>query len=121
MLTINDLKTKSDVPVIIADQNGLITYINACFEKTFHWRAEELVEKSLTAIIPQELHDAHHLGFSRFIKTGTPTLLNKKITLKILMGNGMEVDVEHFIIADNEEGVWKFGAMISPPEGFSDG
>jgi len=114
MTTIKELRDTTDLPVVIANQNGLITYINARFEKTFHWTASELIGKSLTTIIPEKLHDAHNLGFSRFIKTNKPTLLNRKLTLKLLTGDGTEVETEHFIIAEKEDDIWIFGAIISP-------
>ena len=114
MKTINELMVENDLPVVISDHNGFITYVNKGFEKFFGWSKDESIGKPLTLIIPKKLHDAHHLGFSRFITTSTPTLLNKPLNLKALTKDGREIDSEHIIIAEKKDDKWVFGATIRP-------
>ena len=99
---------------MIADQQGLITYVNGRFEAAFGWNADEIIDKPLTTIIPQNLHDSHHLGFSRFLATGNPTILNQPLKLKTVAKDGREFDAEHRIIAEQQKGKWVFGATIRP-------
>lgn len=114
MNTLNDMKRETGVPVIIADQQGYITYTNDRFEEIFGWTRDEALGQPLTIIIPRNLRDSHHMGFSRFLTTGTPTLLNKALNLKAVTKAGVEMDCEHFIIAEKEQNRWVFGATLKP-------
>ncbi len=115
-MTMDQLRSETGVPVVIADHDGSITYVNARFEAIFGWKSEEIVGQPLTTIIPKNLHDAHHLGFSRFLMTGKPTLLNQPLKLKAVTKDGREFDSEHIIVAEQQEGQWVFGATIRPLE-----
>jgi len=115
MLTIDALKAETAVPVIIVDHDGTVVHINQIFEKTWGWQKEQLVGKSLTSIIPDNLRDAHNMGFSRFAVTGNPTILNQALELVILKADGKETPAEHYIIAEKINGSWVFGATIKPP------
>ncbi|MCZ6491496.1 MAG: PAS domain S-box protein [Acidobacteria bacterium] len=114
MKSISQLRRETDVPVVLADHQGFITYLNERWQVVFGWSPEELIGKTLTTIIPSSLRDAHNLGFSRFLSTGQPTLLNRFVRLKVKAKDGQEVDCEHFIIAEQHQGQWVFGAMIRP-------
>ena len=114
MSSINDIKKEANLPVVIADERGLITSINKSFEDVFGWQKNEIIGKPLATIIPKSLHDAHHLGFSRFLTTGKPTLLNQPLKLKAIKKDGKEFNAEHIIVAEEENGKWIFGATIRP-------
>ena len=114
MLTIDALKAETAVPVIIVDHEGTITQINRAFESTWGWKKEKLVGKTLATIIPGNLRDAHHMGFSRFLLSGKPTILNQALELVIVLADGSEAAAEHFIIAEIIEDNWVFGATIKP-------
>ena len=114
MKTIDDMLRETGVPVVVADQQGLITQVNARFEAVFGWQGQEIIGKSLTTIIPRRLHDSHHLGFSRFLTTGTPTLLNQPLRLQAVTKTGHEIDAEHLIVAEQRQGQWVFAATIRP-------
>lgn len=113
-MTIDELKRITDLPVVIADQEGVITYVNARFEHVFGWTRSQIAGKLLTVLIPSNLHDAHHLGFSRFLTTGKPTLLNQPLTLKAVTKDKRIFDAEHIIVAEQRDGHWVFGATIRP-------
>jgi len=117
--TIDEMKRVTDLPVVIADHEGFITYVNEPFQLVFGWNSDEILGKTLTTIIPRGLHDAHNLGFSRFLLTGTPTLLGQHLTLKAITKDGTEFEAEHYIIAEHQEDQWGFGAVIRPLRGGS--
>jgi PAS domain S-box-containing protein len=113
-MTMDQLKSEVGLPVVIVDRDGSISYVNKRFEMIFGWKPEEIVGQPLTIIIPKNLHAAHHLGFSRFLLTEEPTLLNQPIKLKAVAKDGKEFDSEHLIMAEQQEGEWVFGATIRP-------
>lgn len=114
MATIEELKRETGLPVVIADGQEAITQVNERFEAVFGWRANEILGKPLTTIIPKNFHDAHHLGFSRFLTTGKPTLLNQPLKLNAVTKDGREFEAEHTITAEQRQGQWMFGATIRP-------
>lgn len=114
MSTIDEMRRRSDLPVVVADHQGFVTHVNEQFEKTFGWKKDEIIGKALTTIIPKNLHDSHHLGFSRFLTTGKPTLMNQPLNLKAIAKDGREFDSEHIIVAEQQGGQWVFAATIRP-------
>ena len=50
----------SDDAIISKDLNGVVTSWNPCAEKMFGYKAEEIVGKPITTIIPPELHEDEH-------------------------------------------------------------
>ena len=114
MSTLAALRRISDVPVILADHDGFITYINQQFEQVFGWTSSAIVGQPLSVIIPANLRDAHHLGFSRFLETGQTHILHQPLALKAVTKDGRVFDAEHTIIAEQHNQQWAFGATIRP-------
>ena len=112
MVTIEELVSEKEVPVVIADHQGIITHVNVAFTETFEWRPDDLIGELITVIIPSTLQDSHHLGFSRFLTTGEPTLLNQPLDLEIVFASGRIEKAQHFIVAEQSNGSWVFGAKI---------
>ena len=98
--------------LVVADQRGLIAHVDAPLARALGWRADELVGLPLTTIIPPHLRDAHHLGFSRFLKTHQPTLLERTLSLSVATRAGDELSAEHVITAIRIEAGWLFAAAI---------
>lgn len=113
-MTIDELRRQADAAFICSDHEGRVTDVNAAFTALLGWSREEILGRPLTVIIPENLRDAHHLGFSRFLTTNKPTLLNMPLSLKALTKDGRVFDAEHFIVAENKEGLWSFAARIRP-------
>ena len=113
-MTIDEAMRETAVPVVVADDQGLITYVNQRFERVFGWRPGEIVGSPLTMVIPKAFHDAHNLGLSRFLLTGKPVLLNRPIALKAVTRDGQELEAEHYIVAEQRQGRWVLGATIRP-------
>lgn len=112
----NSLLKEQKLPLIVSNQSGSVTYINQSFSRYFGWTSEDVVGQPLTIIIPPHLRDAHHLGFSRFLTTEQPTLLNKPLLLAIITKEGKQLNAEHLILACKKNGEWNFAATITPVE-----
>ena len=112
LMTFEKLMKEELLPVVAIDQNSFFIRINQAFEREYGWSAEELLGKSITEIIPTYLRDAHQIGFSRFIVTEQPTLLGKRLQLKVLYKDGTERDAEHYIVGQKTNGNWQFAASI---------
>ena len=114
MKTVNEMVQEAEVPALMVNREGLISVVNKHFEKVFGWSSQEIVGRPLTTIIPKDLRDAHQLGFSRFLRTEKPTLLNQPLKLKAVTKEGRQFEAEHFITAEQLEDGWVFGATIRP-------
>lgn len=113
-MTVDELRRNTGLPVVSADSGGYITAVSDAFCAAYAWRREDLVGKPLTTIIPPQFHDAHHLGFSRFLATGKPTILDRPLALDVVTGDGRSVAAEHRIAAERVAGAWTFAASIRP-------
>jgi PAS domain S-box-containing protein len=114
MMTLQELKSRTDVPVLITDHQGFITFVNSAFQTTFGWQEVEILGQPLTVVIPNSYHDAHHLGFARFALTEQPTVMNHPLKLMAVTKAGQEILSEHFITAEQRLGQWMFGAILRP-------
>lgn len=113
-MRIADLRDEPGLPVVSANSDGYITAINPAFQNAYGWDPSDLIGQPLTTIIPPRFHDAHHLGFSRFLTTGKPTILDRPLTLDVVTRDGRSVAAEHRILAEQVDGVWTFAASIRP-------
>ena len=120
MKTLAEIKAISDQPVVTANEEGRITFANPPFLSTFGWDEESLVGQPLTMIIPPEYHDAHNLGFSRFLVSNKSTILNQDLPLQARDRNGNLHNITIHIVAERAGEHWEFAALISlrqePPE-----
>jgi PAS domain S-box-containing protein len=113
-MTVDHVLQVTDVAAVVADHRGLITHVNPRFEEVFGWPRSEVLGRPITIIIPKTFRDAHHIGFSRFLLTGTPTLLGRPLTLPAIARDGRVFDAEHVIVAEERQGRWVFAATIRP-------
>ncbi len=113
-MKIEEVQARTDVPVISVDNRGYVTAINDGFRAAFGWETSDLVGAPLSTIIPTDFRDTHQLGFSRFLATGQPTLLEQPLRLKIVTRDGREQEAEHYIVAAQHDGSWVFAATIRP-------
>lgn len=110
----NTQQNKIPPPVITSDTNGIITSVNSSFEKEFQWPAAKLIGQPLTRIIPKNIHDAHNLGFSRYMMSGKATLLDTPLDLMIETGTGQTIAARHLISLKEKNGQAYFSAEIIP-------
>ncbi len=95
------------------DEQGRIVYWNIRAEEMFGLTRAQAEGRSLAdTIIPERLRDAHRAGLDRFLRTGESRILNRRVELSALRGDGTECPVELTISALNEPGGWTFHAFI---------
>lgn len=111
---IAELKAVNDFPIVIANSQGLITYINDCFEQVLGWSQDDVSGQLITMILPSSFRDSHNLAFSRFQASEKATVLNHPLELMTITKNQEEVLTEHYIIAEKVEDDWLFGAVLRP-------
>ncbi len=114
MDTIDVIKSKTDVPVVVANHEGFITDINATFTAVFGWEQADIIGQPLTRILPESFGDAHNLGFSRFQSTEMATVLNHPLELMTVAKDSHEILTEHYITAEKIDGEWFFAATLRP-------
>ncbi len=111
---IAELKAIDSYPVVIANNQGLITHINQRFEEVLEWTAQDVVGELITIILPSSFRDSHNLAFSRFQSSEKATVLNHPVELLTITKSQQEIVTEHYIIAEKIEEEWIFGAMLRP-------
>lgn len=114
MKTLEKMKLETNVPVVITDEQGFVTYVNDCFTSVFGWSIAEINGQMITVIIPNGFHAPHHLGFSRFLTTSNSTILNHPLRLVGITKDGKEIEAEHLIMAEKHQGKWVFMATLRP-------
>ncbi len=88
------LEASHDAFVGIDGQGSIINW-NQAAERTFGWRAEEVMGLELTdTIIPPEHHAAHRHGLARFMATGDGEVINRRIEMPALIRSGERITVE---------------------------
>lgn len=110
-----DLRSELEHPVVIADDEGFVVYINHQFTNAYLW-GSELIGKTLADIIPINFHDSHNLGFSRFRMTEISHVANHPINAMVIAQDGRCILSEHYITAEKIEGRWYFAAQLRPLE-----
>lgn len=108
--------TYEELPVVAIDQESTFTYINDAFIKEYGWTKEDLLNKSVTKIMPGHMRDAHTVGFARYLATETSKLLCKPLPLSVMYKDGRVRESVHFIVGSKKEGIWHFAAIIDFPK-----
>jgi PAS domain S-box-containing protein len=81
--------------VISMDQHARLTYVNSAFERTFGYRAEEVIGRDLAdTIVPPALRAAHRRGLARYLETGQATILGRRIEVPAMRADGTEFPAE---------------------------
>ena len=106
------IETANDAFVSL-DEKGAVTEWNRSAELAFGWtRAEALGKRLADLIIPAELKEKHTHSLKRFVATGTPTILNKRLELKALHRDGHEFPIELTVWALHENASYSFHSFI---------
>lgn len=111
---IAELKAIGDYPIVIANNQGLITHINQRFEEVLEWTPQDVLGELITIILPSSFRDSHNLAFSRFQASEKATVLNHPVELLTITKSQQEIVTEHYIIAEKIGEEWMFGAMLRP-------
>jgi PAS domain S-box-containing protein len=109
-----DSLEQGDRPFVLADAMGRVLRINPAFERAFGWTIASLGGQPLSLILPEAFQMAHQLGFSRFQSTGHSKILAHPLRLATICSDGSTIVSEHYIVAEQWEGEWVFGATLTP-------
>jgi PAS domain S-box-containing protein len=75
--------------VISIDRRGRMTYVNSAFERTFGYRAPEVIGLELAElIVPPSLREAHRQGFAHHLATGERRILGLRIEATAMRADG---------------------------------
>ncbi len=87
------VETASDA-IITTDSAGRIILWNRTAETIFGYRADEVIDKPLTILVPERFREAHTKAFERVASTGESTVLGRALEMTALKKNGDECPVE---------------------------
>ena len=80
--------------VIVANKEGKIIFWNNASTKIFEYTKKEATGKSLTIIMPKEMHELHENGMNSFFQTGKKKIIGQTLILDAKKKNGAIVPVE---------------------------
>jgi PAS domain S-box-containing protein len=99
-LVVSEARTKAIVDsaldcVVTIDSGGRIVEWNPAAERCFGRTAAEVVGREMAEVlIPFELRDAHREGLARYLLTGEPRMMGRRIETTALRADGTEFPVE---------------------------
>lgn len=86
--------------VISIDAAGRLIDFNPAAEAIFGWKKEEVLGRSMAAIlIPEDYRTAHQCGLERFMTTRTSHIINHRMEMTALRRDGSVIPVELAITA----------------------
>jgi PAS domain S-box-containing protein len=81
--------------VILADASGRVVEFNPAAERTFGYRRDEAIGRTIAElIVPPPLRERHTAAFTRFIETGDRSILGRRVELIGMRADGSEFPVE---------------------------
>jgi PAS domain S-box-containing protein len=81
--------------IVTIDHEGGITEFNPAAERTFGYRRHEVLHRPLAdVIIPPALRNAHRTGLARYVETGEPHVLGRRMEMTAIRADGTEFPVE---------------------------
>lgn len=86
-------ETAADV-IITIDVNSKIITVNHAAERIFGYKIEELVNQSLTMLMPERMRPLHHAGLARYMATGEKGIPWGGVELPGLHKDGREIPLE---------------------------
>ncbi|MBP6832593.1 MAG: PAS domain S-box protein [Deltaproteobacteria bacterium] len=82
-------------PIIVMDESGRVREFNPAAEQVFGYsRAAAMGRMLAELIIPERFREAHRAGLARYLATGQPTILGRRVTLTAQRSDGTELPVE---------------------------
>lgn len=98
--------------IVSADTHGNITYFNRSAELIFGYSAAEVLGKPLTLLMPERFHDSHRRGLERFLSTGEPRVIGKRVEMAGRRKDGSEFLLELALATWRASGGVYFTGMI---------
>ncbi len=86
--------------LVVMDAEGRVRDLNPAAERLFGYSREAAIGGELCRlIIPGPLRQAHRNGLQRYLSTGQPVMLDKRIELPALRADGTQLIVELTVVA----------------------
>lgn len=99
---------------ITIDLEGRIVGFNSAAEQAFGYAREDVIGKELAPlIIPPSLRDQHREGLKRYLETGEPHVLGRRVEMTAMKADNSEFPVELGITCIETEGAPVFTASIA--------
>src|SRR5579872_6715585 len=81
--------------LVAIDHEARITEFNPAAERTFGFRRDEIMGKLLSdVLVPPSLREKHEQGFARYLATGEPKVLGRRLEMTALRSDGSAIPVE---------------------------
>src|SRR4051794_12579655 len=81
--------------VVTMDEHGCVVEFNPAAERIFGYVREDVLGREMAElIVPPHLRDAHRRGLQRYLDTGSPVVLNRRIEITGMRADGVEFPVE---------------------------
>ncbi|MCW8906410.1 MAG: diguanylate cyclase [Sedimenticola sp.] len=99
--------------IVIIDDSGAIVSFNRSAEALFGYRRSEVKGRLIAdVIIPPALRQQHHDGFERYLETGVPHIIDRRVEVRAMRADGSEFPIELTVTAFHARGVRYFTAFI---------
>src|SRR5438552_965513 len=99
--------------VVNMDERGCVTGWNPAAEATFGYSAEDARGREMAElIVPPSLRDAHRRGLARYLESGTPVVLDRRLELTGMHRDGTEFPVELTITRIEQPGAPSFTGYL---------
>jgi PAS domain S-box-containing protein len=99
--------------VFSIDGHGRITFLNTAAERIFGYRADELIGRELAeTVVPPSLREAHRNGVARYLATGEPRIMDRRLELTAMRSDGSEFPVELTVTSTGSPGAPAFTGYI---------
>jgi PAS domain S-box-containing protein len=81
--------------IVTMDEHGCVVEFNPAAERTFGYAREDVLGLEMAElIVPPRLREMHRRGLERYLETGSPVVLNRRIEITGMRADGSEFPVE---------------------------
>jgi PAS domain S-box-containing protein len=101
--------------IVVMDSSGHIEGWNAAAQQIFGHSAEAVIGRELaTVIVPGPMRDAHRHALARYLETGEPTVIGRRIEMVASRADGSELRVELTVTSLRDGSTQRFAGFIRP-------
>jgi PAS domain S-box-containing protein len=99
--------------IICIDHEGRIIEFNPAAERTFGYRREDVLGRELAEVlIPPSMREEHRRGLERYLSTSEGPILDRRIEMPAVRGDGTHISVEFAVTRINTDGLPIFTAHL---------
>lgn len=99
--------------IVLIDPQGYVTEFNKAAERTFGYRREEVLGRSLAdVIIPSTVREQYRRDFAHYLSTGETRALGKRVDMRAMRADGSEFPVELAITRIASKGLPSFIGIL---------